>query len=165
MLGINTEDKEQIITINKKIDLIKCNIESLDRKDLKNYFIKYDYIFFDSSNINEKNKLNKIIKNIKKIILIIEPNLIGINNSKIILKNINKNINKKNIKIILNKNNFFSVNKFIIKYIFSEYKIIGKIKQNNKYNFLINYNFNLIDLKIKKEFKKIIKEVENLWIE
>ena len=31
--------------------------------------------------------------------------------------------------------------------------------------FLINYNFNLIDLKIKKEFKKIIKEVENLWIE
>ena len=164
MFGIKSSGEEEILKINKNIDLIKCNIESLERTDVKNKFQEYDYILFDSSNIKEKNEINKLTKITDEIILIIEPNIIGINNSKKIIDIIleEKNINKNNIKIIINKNNYFSINKKLIKNIFSEFKIIGQINQNNKYNFLINNNFNLIDLKIKKEFIKIIKGVENL---
>lgn len=58
---INIEEKEQTIKINKKIDLIKCNIESLNRKDLKNKFKEYNYIIFNCFNIKEKNKIIEIM--------------------------------------------------------------------------------------------------------
>lgn len=59
---INIEEKENTIKINKKIDLIKCNIESLNRKDLKNKFEEYYFIIFNFFNIKEKNKIIEIIK-------------------------------------------------------------------------------------------------------
>lgn len=161
IFGLKNNKKEQFININKKIYLVKCNAESLNRKDFQNEMKKYKYIFIDTSNA-ETEELEKIIKITNKYILIIEPNIIGINNSKKIIDKIFnvKKINKKNLKIIINKNNFYSINKNIIKYIFSDFKIIGKINYNNKYNFLINNNLKLIDLKIKKEYLKIIREVE-----
>ena len=58
---INPEEKENTIKINKKIDLIKCNIESLNRKDLKNKFGEYYFIIFNFFNIKEKNKIIEII--------------------------------------------------------------------------------------------------------
>ena len=57
----NTEEKEKTIKINKKIDFIKCNIESLNRKDLKNKFKEYNYIIFNFFNIKEKDKIMQII--------------------------------------------------------------------------------------------------------
>lgn len=58
---LNNEEVEQIIKINKKINLIKCNIESLNRKDLKNKFKENNFIIFNLFNIQEKNKIIKII--------------------------------------------------------------------------------------------------------
>lgn len=158
ILGIKNNEKEECIKINNKIKLIKCNPESITRKDLQKEFKEYDYIFIDTSQL-EKNNLEKITKITDNYFLILEPNLIGINNSKKIIEEI---LNKNKIKIIINKNNYFSVNEKIIKYIFNNFKLIGKINQNNKYNFLINKNLKIIDLKIKKEYLKIIKEVESL---
>lgn len=161
ILGIKNNEKEECIKINNKIKLIKCNPESITRKDLQKEFKEYDYIFIDTSQL-EKNNLEKITKITDNYFLILEPNLIGINNSKKIIEEILNKNNKNKIKIIINKNNYFSVNEKIIKYIFNNFKLIGKINQNNKYNFLINKNLKIIDLKIKKEYLKIIKEVESL---
>ncbi len=161
ILGIKNNEKEECIKINNKIKLIKCNPESINRKDLQKEFKEYDYIFIDTSQL-EKNNLEKIKKITDNYFLILEPNLIGINNSKKIIEEILNKNNKNKIKIIINKNNYFSVNEKIIKYIFNNFKLIGKINQNNKYNFLINKNLKIIDLKIKKEYLKIIKEVESL---
>ena len=160
-MGIKNNEKEECIKINNKIKLIKCNPESINRKDLQKEFKEYDYIFIDTSQL-EKNNLEKIKKITDNYFLILEPNLIGINNSKKIIEEILNKNNKNKIKIIINKNNYFSVNEKIIKYIFNNFKLIGKINQNNKYNFLINKNLKIIDLKIKKEYLKIIKEVESL---
>ncbi len=160
-MGIKNNEKEECIKINNKIKLIKCNPESINRKDLQKEFKEYDYIFIDTSQL-EKNNLEKIKKITDNYFLILESNLIGINNSKKIIEEILNKNNKNKIKIIINKNNYFSVNEKIIKYIFNNFKLIGKINQNNKYNFLINKNLKIIDLKIKKEYLKIIKEVESL---
>lgn len=163
MLGIKNNEREEFIKINNKIKLIKCNPESIIRKDLQKEFEQYDYIFIDTSQL-ERNNFKKIINISDKYILILEPNLIGINNTKKIIEEIlnNEKINKNKIKIIINKNNCFSLNEKIIKYIFDNFKLIGKINQKNKYNFLINKNLKIIDLRIKKEYLKIIKEVEKL---
>lgn len=166
MLGKKSKNDEEFLKINKKIELINCNLTSINREDLKNKFIEYNYVLIDTSGIEELQQIKKIENVTDYFILIIDPNLIGINNSNNILDIISKNKkikNKKNnIKIIINKNNFYSINEKIINYIFSDFKIIGKINYNNKYNFLINNNFKLINKKIKKEYLKIIKEVEIL---
>lgn len=153
MLGIKN-NQEKLININNKIKLIKCEYEDLERGDVQKILKKYKYIIIDTSNMENIEKFKKITTN---YFLIVEPNLIGINNSK---KIINKIQEKEKIKIIINKNNIYSINKIILKFIFSSNKIIAKINQNNKFNFLINNNFKIINIKIKKEFLKLIKEVE-----
>lgn len=57
----NNKEIEKTIKINKKINLIKCNIESLNRKDLKNKFKENNLIIFNLFNIQEKNKIIEII--------------------------------------------------------------------------------------------------------
>lgn len=58
---IKNQENEKEIKINKKINLIKCNIESLNRNDLKNKFNNYDFVIFNLFNIQEKNKIIEII--------------------------------------------------------------------------------------------------------
>lgn len=58
---INNEEIEKEIKINKKINLIKCNIKSLNRNDLKNKFKENYFIIFNLYNIQEKNKIIEII--------------------------------------------------------------------------------------------------------
>jgi len=45
-----------------------------------------------------------------------------------------------------------------LKQIFSDFKIIGRIKNSNYYTYLINKNFMVKTKEMKKEYKKIIKE-------
>ena len=59
--SLNNQETEKLIKINKKINLIKCNIESLNRKDLKNKFKENNFIIFNLFNIKEKNKIIEII--------------------------------------------------------------------------------------------------------
>lgn len=67
-------------------------------------------------------------------------------------------IDNNKINILFNKFNKNSIDINILKIIFSEYNIIGKIDINNKYNLIINKNANKIDKNIKKEYLKIIEK-------
>ena len=131
--------KELKIKINKRIDLIsginllfdsKYKIDNIQFNNLFNDVKKfYDVIIIDTSSECFFNYTKDIIKKSNINIFIVEPNLLEIQKSKNILK-----------------------------IIFSEYNIIGKIDINNKYNLIINKNANKIDKNIKKEYLKIIEK-------
>lgn len=71
------------------------------------------------------------------------------------------NIDNNKINILFNKFNKNSIDINILKIIFSEYNIIGKIDINNKYNLIINKNANKIDKNIKKEYLKNYRKIFN----
>ena len=72
-----------------------------------------------------------------------EANLVELSKSKRILDIYYNDwkIEKNKIKIIFNKFNENSININLLKKLYSDYEIIGKIKINNLYNSLINCNF------------------------
>ena len=162
--------KELKIKINKRIDLIsginllfdsKYKIDNIQFNNLFNDVKKfYDVIIIDTSSECFFNYTKDIIKKSNINIFIVEPNLLEIQKSKNILKIYKEewNIDNNKINILFNKFNKNSIDINILKIIFSEYNIIGKIDINNKYNLIINKNANKIDKNIKKEYLKIIKK-------
>ena len=111
-----------------------------------------------SEKISKKIKENNLIKD--KICL--KELKIKINKRIDLISGINLLFDSKyKIDNIQFNNLFNDVKKFydnILKIIFSEYNIIGKIDINNKYNLIINKNANKIDKNIKKEYLKIIEK-------
>ncbi|MDO4382696.1 MAG: AAA family ATPase [Clostridia bacterium] len=162
--------KELKIKINKRIDLIsginllfdsKYKINNIQFNNLFNDVKKfYDVIIIDTSSECFFNYTKDIIKKSNINIFIVEPNLLEIQKSKNILKIYKEewNIDNNKINILFNKFNKNSIDINILKIIFSEYNIIGKIDIKNKYNLIINKNANKIDKNIKKEYLKIIEK-------
>ena len=162
--------EELIIKINSKIDLVsginllfdsKYKISSEKVKNiLSKLKEKYEIIIIDTSSECFFNYTKDIIKKSNINILIVEPNLLEIQKSKNILKIYKEewNIDNNKINILFNKFNKNSIDINILKIIFSEYNIIGKIDINNKYNLIINKNANKIDKNKKKEYLKIIEK-------
>lgn len=162
--------KELKIKINKRIDLIsginllfdsKYKINNIQFNNLFNDVKKfYDVIIIDTSSECFFNYTKDIIKKSNINIFIVEPNLLEIQKSKNILKIYKEewDIDNNKINILFNKFNKNSIDINILKIIFSEYNIIGKIDINNKYNLIINKNANKIDKNIKKEYLKIIEK-------
>jgi len=167
--------KDLIIKINKKVDLIsginllfdseyKISSEKIKFiiEELKQY---YDVIIIDTSSECFFNYTKNILKNSDLILFLIEGNISEIKKANNLLKiyEENWNIKKEKINIIINKYNNNAINEKLIKNIFEEYRVIGKIKFNKKYNNLINKNYEEknIPKNIKKEYKiisdKIIK--------
>lgn len=162
--------KELIIKINKNIDLIsginllfdsKYKISSLKiqsiLEELKDY---YDYIIIDNSAECFFEYTKNIIINSDFNIYIFEPNLIEIKKAKRLLEIYNKewNIEKNRFNLLINKYNKYSIKDKTIRNIFSEYKILGKINFNEKYNYLINKNYKknkIIKKEINKDYEKI----------
>lgn len=168
--------KDLIIKINKKVDLIsginllfdsKYKISSEKIKfileELKEY---YDTIIIDTSSECFFDYTKNILNNSDNIIFILEANLVEIKKANNLLKIYTENwkVKKKKINIIINKYNENSVDEKIIKNIFSNYKILGKIKLNKKYNILINKNYkqNILKNNIKKEYEKITNKIIKL---
>lgn len=122
--------KKEIKNVDKNIDLLFYN-NLFNFNLVKKIKKKYNYILIE---INiEKNKIiNKnILNNSDENLLIIKPNFLEIKNAKKIIEK--NNLNKlNNLKIILNKYNKNSINEKIIKNIFNENKIIGKIKNKEE---------------------------------
>lgn len=162
--------KELIIKINKNIDLIsgmnllfdsKYKISSSKVKNiLEELKENYDYIIIDNSAECFFEYTKNIINNSDLNIYLFEANLIEIKKAKNLLEIYNKewNIEKDKINLLINKYNKHSVKDKIIKNIFNDYKILGKINFNEKYNLLINKNYKqnkLIKKEIKKEYEKI----------
>ena len=169
-----SRENNTISTIFEKIkeNKISTNIDYifLRENDFKNNYIyflkiieknkeKYDFIFIDQNfeinSIFYKNKINICDFNL----FLLEPNLIELKKSKKILEIIKYDfkISNKKTKIIINKINEFGISEEILKDIFSEYKIIGKINYNPNYNLFINKNgkYNLNE----KNYKKILKNL------
>ena len=162
--------KELKIKINKRIDLIsginllfdsKYKINNIQFNNLFNDVKKfYDVIIIDTSSECFFNYTKDIIKKSNINIFIVEPNLLEIQKSKNILKIYKEewNIDNNKINILFNKFNKNSIDINILKIIFSEYNIIGKIDINNKYNLIKKKNANKIEKNIKKEYLKIIEK-------
>lgn len=128
-----------IIKINKNINLLSYT-KLINYNKLKEIKKDYDFILIEMpKNINKKLYKDIILNSFVNIILI-EPNLNGIHMSKKDLNEIYSS-NIKNKKILLNKNNNYSIDKKILNNIFPNIKIIGKIEYKKIYNFLINNNF------------------------
>lgn len=160
--------KNLIIKINSKINLIsQANLIFDKNEELKILKIiqelktKYNFIIIDINNCEEI--LNSIKNEIDKIIFITEPNILQIKKSKNILdKYINKlYIEKQKIFILLNKVKNDSISFNILKKVFQNYNIIGKINFINNYNFIINQNMKNIFLenKIKNQYKNIARKI------
>jgi len=124
---------------NKKIEIKLINNLFKNNKNINNIFINlkniYNLIIIDNNLENNFNINKKILNNIDEIFFFIEPNLFGINNAnklleKLILKYC---VEKNKIKIIINKNNMYSINKNILNKIYSDYEIIKTIKYSKKY--------------------------------
>ena len=147
-----------IIEIKKNIDLIYYN-KIINFNLIKKIEKNYNYIFIENY-LNKNNLLNKkIINNSEKNILIIKPNLLGIENSK---KIIEKNKLNNKLKILINNYNKNSIDEKIIKNIFKKDKIIGKINYEIEYEKIINTNSknkNICSKKYNENLEKIIYRI------
>ena len=155
---IKEKIEDYIIKINSNLYYINI-LENKFIKEKINYIFEnlkkeYKNILIDTSN-NHK-YLEFIIKNSSKKIVLIEPNLTEIKKSEKLIKKYNKYL--KEYFIILNKININSIDENIIKKIFKNKKIIGKIKYSKKYNLLINCKIK--EIINKKQFLKIIKNLD-----
>lgn len=160
-----------IIKANKNIDLIcatnilfneKYKIEKNKIKIfLEELSSKYDLIIIDTTSECFFDYTKEILEKTDLIIFLTQANLIELKKSKNLLDiYINKwKINRQKFNIVFNKDNINAVDDKILKTIFSDFKIIGKIKTNKNFDLIINNNLKNIDKKIKKKFERIIKKI------
>lgn len=160
-----------IIKVNKNIDLICATNILFDEKYkieknkikifLEELSSKYDLIIIDTTSECFFDYTKEILEKTDLIIFLTQANLIELKKSKNLLDiYINKwKINRQKFNIVFNKNNINAVDDKILKTIFSDFKIIGKIKTNKNFDLIINNNLKNIDKKIKKKFEGIIKKI------
>lgn len=166
------QKEKTIIKISNNIDLLsKIEIffaenNYLEKNKIKNilnnFSKKYDLIIIDNTSEYSCNYTKEILINSDEIIFLTDANLIELNKTKKILeKYINKwKIKKEKIKVVFNKININSINSKILKNLFSDFKILGRINFSNKYNLIINNNLKILNKKINKEYLSIIKKLK-----
>ena len=170
--NINNEFSEYINKTKYDIDLISGVNFIIDNEENNykkiEYFISnignyYDYVLVDISNGINENYKRILLNNSNNIIFISGANILEIKKSVALLEKycLEWNIEKNKINIILNKYNKQSVDDEIIKNIFSDFNVIGKIKNSEYIDLLINSN-NLKINKLKKEINKINKKLQNI---
>lgn len=148
-----------IIKENKTIDLL-CATEILfnekykiEKNKIKNTLEKlkekYDLILIDTTSECFFDYTKEILEKSNLIVFLIEPNLSEMKKSRNLLDiYINKwKINREKINIVFNKQNSNSIDNSILKILFEDFNILGKIKLNSRYNFLINNNLKIIEKK------------------
>lgn len=164
---INVDNNISVLTGENIIKKYKKNINYIV-KLLEILKEKYDYIIIDTSaecffDIN-KTIINKTIINKSDInIFLLEANLLEITKATKLLEIYNKNwnIDERKIKIVINKYNKNAISMNIIKKLFSDYEIIGKLEMSNIYNNIINKNNKIIfkNYKNNNEYKKINEKI------
>lgn len=154
------------INLLSKIEIFFAENNYLEKNKIKNilnnFSKKYDLIIIDNTSEYSCNYTKEILINSDEIIFLTDANLIELNKTKKILeKYINKwKIKKEKIKVVFNKININSINSKILKNLFSDFKILGKINFSNKYNLIINNNLKILNKKINKEYLNIIKKLK-----
>ena len=145
---VNNKNENEIIKLNDNVDLIvaRDNIYKKDidiKKYISDFFMKYEFIFLDF-NINNYLFLRNNFYENKNIIFFIDNSLEKIKTE---FKKINKIIENKKIKIILNKIDKNYIDKNILNIILRKSKIIGIIKFDKRLN----------NKRLRKIYKKILK--------
>ena len=159
---INVDNNISVLTGENIIKKYKKNINYIV-KLLEILKEKYDYIIIDTS-AECFFDINKTIINKSDInIFLLEANLIEITKATKLLEIYNKNwnIDERKIKIVINKYNKNAISMNIIKKLFSDYEIIGKLEMSNIYNNIINKNNKIIfkNYKNNNEYKKINEKI------
>ena len=142
---INVDNNISVLTGENIIKKYKKNINYIV-KLLEILKEKYDYIIIDTS-AECFFDINKTIINKSDInIFLLEANLLEITKATKLLEIYNKNwnIDERKIKIVINKYNKNAISMNIIKKLFSDYEIIGKLEMSNIYNNIINKNNKII---------------------
>ncbi len=159
-----------IVKIEKNIDYLlsmnlffntKLQVSSKRiRNIINNMKTQYDYIIVDTSTSAFLEYTKEIIKIADENIFISGANMLEIRKSQKLLELfINEcNTQKEKIKIIFNKFTKNSIDDEILKEIFDDYDIIGKIKLSDYYDLAINKNKINKD-QIEKETKDIGKKI------
>ena len=168
-IKFNNDIKKLIVKVDKNIEMLCATKILVDEKykrikeEFSNILLelksKYDLIIIDNSSECFFEYTKEILNKSDDIFFLVEPNIIELKKSRNLLDiYINKwKIKKEKINIIFNKININSIDDKILKTIFSDFKILGKIKININYNLIINRNFKFINKRIKKDYLKIIK--------
>ena len=139
---INVDNNISVLTGENIIKKYKKNINYIV-KLLEILKEKYDYIIIDTS-AECFFDINKTIINKSDInIFLLEANLLEITKATKLLEIYNKNwnIDERKIKIVINKYNKNAISMNIIKKLFSDYEIIGKLEIINKNNKIIFKNY------------------------
>ena len=109
-----------------------------------------------------RDNIINVLKNSDEIIFIVEGNTLQVKKSKRLLKIYTDEwkINRNKIKILCNKFSRKTINKLVLKEMFYEFEILGKVDFDDNYNNLINYNMKIIDFNknIRHEYEEIIKK-------
>lgn len=170
-IKLNLKNNNQKIKVDKNIDIMDgANfVKNEGQKHLKEDFSnklqelssRYNLIIIDNSSEYFCGYTKEVLEESNLILFLLEPNLIELKKSRNLLDiYINKwKIKKEKINIIFNKININSIDNKILKNLFSDFNILGKIKINNNYNLIINKNIKIINKKIKKDYLEIIKKL------
>jgi len=158
--------KDLIIKINNKINLI-CGVDLLfnnkyeiDKNTIKNMLNKlkkqYDLIIIDTSSECFFDYTKCLIENSDASILLVEGNLIEIAKSKRWLEiYLNEwNVEKEKINIVFNKYNKNAIDEGILKEIFGDFNILGKIKFIQKFILIRNKCYEKITKNVFEERKQ-----------
>lgn len=161
-----------IINLSPNLDLI-CGIDVIFENGYKvekeklitilnELKSKYEIILLDTSSECFMDYTKEIINYSDFSIFLVEANLIELKKAKKLLDiYINKwKINKEKINIVFNKYNKNSIDNNILKKLFFDFTILGYLKLNENYNYLINKNYNFINKELKEEYKKIIEKIK-----
>ena len=144
------------IIFNSEINMNPQKLNNIINK-LKN---KYDLILIDTSSENLLDYTKEILKNSDYGIFISGANLLEIKKSQKLLDIYTNewDIYNKKIKIIINKWTKESIDDEVLKQIFKNYDILGKIKLSDYYDLAINKN-NLKRKEIQKDLNKIKNKI------
>lgn len=162
-------DKEDFFSWKKNIDIMIINKEKSYQinseeetflsKQFDNLKKNYDYIIIDFGDIKDNVQL---LKKIDINIILVEANLLGIDDVRKILYNlaIKQKVQKDNIKIVFNKHSITSISDRILNKIFMDFEIFGYVHYDKYYNLFVNKKTEILTNRIKKEYLKIIKKIE-----
>ena len=170
-IKINKKMDLFIFKMQKENNLIKNNYSKFTeeiklsiKKEINNLQQYYDLILIDTNSQNLFKITNNIILFSDFTIFISDTNLLEITKSIHLLDSyINSyQIPKNKFNIVFNKYNKNSIEINILKNIFSEFDVIGKLNYNEIYNTLINKNRKntFQNKKLRKEYLEIIKKMD-----
>ena len=125
---------DALFTENNKISYEKVENLISELKDL------YDLILIDTSSETILKFMKTVLANVDKIIFLVEPNLLQIKKAEKLLEIYIEDweVYPNKIEILFNKVNGNSIDDNILKEIFGNFKIVGKINESNKFTELAN---------------------------